>query len=84
MNLSDEANGIIVTASRNSDNETPHSYAKTHEGEEPSLHAFEGQGVSIIKKKDLPPCLETDDQASREVLAKSGVEIVTCYLEDLE
>lgn len=80
MNLSDD---IVIVSSQDLSDEALHSDNIKHEAEDISLRTFEDQGVSIIKPV-VHPCIEVHDQTSQDIMTKSGVEIVACYVEDID
>lgn len=74
---------IIITGSRNLDEGSSNSDAVVHEeGEDASLRALEGQGISIIGAEHNEPHETSNepehlDQFSRELMDEGGIEIVS-------
>ena len=72
---------IIITGSRNLDEGSSNSDAVVHEeGEDASLRALEGQGISILGEETRQSTnteTEPRDQFSRELMDEGGIEIVT-------
>lgn len=74
---------IVVTGSRNLDDGTSDSDGQIHEeGEDASLRALEGQGISIIEREENPGTSEPRDQFSQELLDEGGIEIIEAEEEE--
>lgn len=68
---------ILVTGSRNLNDDVGDSNAKAPEDDATSLHVLEGQGISILNEKESLASEEPRDQLSRELMDQGGIEIVS-------
>ena len=68
---------ILVTGSRNLNDGSSDSDPEVHEeGEDASLNALAGQGISILQKEEVSVREEPRDQFSQELMSQGGIEII--------